>query len=169
MTLTDTQIKTVLAAAMAYDNRKLPGEANRAAWGEAARRANWTLAGAIEAVHQHYATSTDFVMPGHITALIRAERRQPAPFQPAPPRPQLPPGVDVRALPDIDAATADVAPVQARPGRPNPLSRWSTRKARRDPLEGDLRKRIQAELDAKRPREAAEEIAEREARGEPSP
>lgn len=150
MSLTDPEVKIVLAAAMSYDNRKLPGVANRAAWAESARRASWTLEAAVEAVHQHYATSTEFLMPGHITALIRAERRQPAPFEPLPPRPELL-GVDVRALPDIDAATADAPPIQTRPARPNPLSRWSTRKSRRDPLEGDLRKRIQAELDAKRP------------------
>lgn len=151
MTLTDPEVRLLLGHAMAYDNRKVPGDANRAAWAEAARRANWTLPAAIEALHQHYATSSEFVMPGHITALIRAERRQPAPFEPLPPRPQLPAGVDVRALPDIDAATADAPLIQTRPARPNPLSRWSTRKSRRDPLEGDLRKRIQAELDAKRP------------------
>lgn len=150
MTLDDSQIKIVLAAAMSYDNRKLPGVANRAAWVEAARRANWTLDAAVEAVHQHYAVNTEFLMPGHITQLIRAERRQPAPFAAPPPAPAI--ETTVRGvLPGIDAATADARPVPARRGRPNPLSRWSTRKSRRDPLEGDLRKRIQAELDAKRP------------------
>lgn len=68
----------VLAAAMAYDNRK-PGEANIAAWIEAARRGRWSLTDAIEAVHEHYAKSPDFLMPAHVTAYIRSKMRQPQP------------------------------------------------------------------------------------------
>lgn len=149
MTLTDPEVRLLLGHAMAYDNRKVPGDANRAAWAEAARRANWTLPAAIEALHQHYATSSEFVMPGHITALIKAERRQPAPFEPLPPRPQLPAGVDVHAMPDIDAATAD----RPLPGRRNPLSRWSSRASRRVPL-AEVRAEIEAQLEAARRRQS---------------
>lgn len=68
----------MLAIAMAYDNRK-PGEANIAAWFTAADRGRWTYADAVEAVHDHYAKSPDFLMPAHVTAFVRAKMRQPAP------------------------------------------------------------------------------------------
>lgn len=78
--MTEDEIRGLLAAAMAYDNRR-PGDANVAAWMEAAARARWTFAEALEAIHAHYATSTAFLMPGHITELIRAGRRQPATYR----------------------------------------------------------------------------------------
>lgn len=74
MTLTEDQIKHLLAAAMAYDNRK-PGQANVSAWGEAAYRERWDYHGALEAIHAHYATSTAFLMPAHITAHVKAARQ----------------------------------------------------------------------------------------------
>jgi hypothetical protein len=64
---------------MAYDNRK-PGEANIAAWTEAAARGRWSFEAALEAIHTHYVTSTDFLMPAHITMALRAKARQPTPF-----------------------------------------------------------------------------------------
>ncbi len=76
--MNEQDVRAVLATAMAYDNRK-PGEANIAAWMEAADRGRWTYEDAIEAVHQHYATSTQFLMPGHITAVVRARLQLPAP------------------------------------------------------------------------------------------
>lgn len=76
--LTTQQVRSLLVAAMAYDNRK-PGEANLAAWVEASGRGRWSFEAALEAVHEHYATSTAFLMPGHITAGIRAQMRHPAP------------------------------------------------------------------------------------------
>lgn len=76
--MTEDEIRGLLAAAMAYDNRR-PGDANVAAWMESARRERWTFADALEAIHAHYARSAQFVMPGHVTELIRQERRQPAP------------------------------------------------------------------------------------------
>jgi hypothetical protein len=79
--VTEDQIRALLATAMAYDNRR-PGDANVAAWQEAATRARWTFDEAVEAIHAHYATSTDFLMPGHITDRVRASRRQPAPYRP---------------------------------------------------------------------------------------
>lgn len=82
--LTDQQVRALLAAAMAYDNRR-PGEANIAAWTEAAKRGRWTFDTALEAIHTHYAASADFVMPAHITAIIRAAMRQPEPFAELPP------------------------------------------------------------------------------------
>lgn len=77
--MNESEVRALLAAAMAYDNRR-PGDANIAAWLEAANRGRWTFNGALEAIHQHYATSTDFLMPGHVTAVFKAKARQPKPF-----------------------------------------------------------------------------------------
>lgn len=76
--MTEQEIRTLLALAMSYDNRR-PGEANVAAWREAADRGRWTFDAAVEAIHEHYARSTEFLMPGHITAAVRARMRLPAP------------------------------------------------------------------------------------------
>jgi len=65
---------------MTYDKRK-PGVADVAAWTEAAHRANWTLREARDAVLAHFAYTTDYLMPGHVTARIQAERRQPPPVR----------------------------------------------------------------------------------------
>lgn len=73
--MNETEIRHLLASVMAYDNRK-PGQAAVLAWSEAAARARWTFTEALEAVHRHYAESTDFLMPGHITKLIRVKRRE---------------------------------------------------------------------------------------------
>lgn len=72
--MNETEIRQLLAVAMAYDNRK-PGQAAVLAWGEAARRARWTFEAAMDAVHAHYAESTEFLMPAHITQRLRAGRR----------------------------------------------------------------------------------------------
>lgn len=76
--MNEQEIRAVLAVAMAYDNRK-PGAANIAAWLEAADRGRWTFEAAVEAVHEHYARSTEFLMPGHVTAAVRARMQLPAP------------------------------------------------------------------------------------------
>jgi len=78
----EQQVRAVLATAMAYDNRR-PGEANIAAWMEAADRGRWSFEAAVEAVHQHYATSTEFLMPAHVTKLVRSAMRQPGPVSEA--------------------------------------------------------------------------------------
>lgn len=80
--LSEQNIKKLLAVVMAYDNRK-PGAMSVLAWGEAARRGRWTFDAALEAVHQHYATSTEFLMPAHLTTLIRARMRAPQPVSEA--------------------------------------------------------------------------------------
>ena len=72
----ENHIKQLLSVAMAYDNRR-PGDANIAAWMEAAHRGRWTFDAALDAIHAHYAENTDFLMPGHITTRIRAAYRQP--------------------------------------------------------------------------------------------
>ena len=80
--MTEDEVRLVLATAMAYDNRK-PGQAAVLAWIEASERAGWTLDEAHDAVHEHYATSAAWLMPGHITALIQARRNPPRKALPA--------------------------------------------------------------------------------------
>lgn len=79
MSLSEADVKRLLVAAMAYDNRR-PGEAATAAWMDAAHRGRWTFGEALEAIKAHYAESTEFLMPAHITARLRQNRRYPAPF-----------------------------------------------------------------------------------------
>lgn len=90
---TEAEVRQLLAIAMTYDHRK-PGEATVMAWLEAAQRARWTFPEAREAVLDHFANSTDYLMPGHVTAAIRAVRRQP------PTRAQLPASPTSPAHPD---------------------------------------------------------------------
>ncbi len=74
------EIRALLSAAMAYDNRKA-GEAAIAGWLKAAERTRWTYGEALNAIHDHYAESRDFIMPGDITQRLRAKRRQPGPVR----------------------------------------------------------------------------------------
>lgn len=69
--MTHDEIVTLLQVVQAYDRRDID-PLMIAAWSEAARRKSWTFNTAVEAVHQHYADSTDWLMPGRITQLIAA-------------------------------------------------------------------------------------------------
>src|SRR5947209_7119845 len=69
-------MRSLLAIAMAYDNRK-PGDATVMAWQESARRGRWTYEDAREAILDHYSRSTAYLMPAHITEFIRAKRQNP--------------------------------------------------------------------------------------------
>jgi hypothetical protein len=64
----------LLTAIAAYDGRA-PSEAAVIAWREAGDRAHWSLPEALDAVHSYFAESTAWIMPAHVTAIIRAERR----------------------------------------------------------------------------------------------
>jgi hypothetical protein len=64
----------LLTAIAAYDGRA-PSEAAVIAWREAGDRAHWSLPEAIDAVHSYFVESTAWIMPAHVTAIIRAERR----------------------------------------------------------------------------------------------
>jgi hypothetical protein len=77
--MTSDQVAALLVVAMAYDNRK-PGDATVAAWTEAALRGKWRFGPAREAIHAHYATSTAFIMPAHITERLKVESRFPPRF-----------------------------------------------------------------------------------------
>lgn len=79
--LTELQIRALLAAAMSYDNRRQPGQANVTAWCDSAARARWTFDAALEAIKAHYTEESVFVMPGHVTARIRKMRQAQPPVQ----------------------------------------------------------------------------------------
>ena len=87
--LDEQQVRFLLAIAMAYDNRK-PGTAQIAAWTEASARGRWSFDEACEAIHQHFAESTDYLMPGHITLRIRDNRQRPKPYAALPASPGIP-------------------------------------------------------------------------------
>ncbi|MFC0546907.1 zinc finger domain-containing protein [Kutzneria chonburiensis] len=98
----ELEVRALLATCMAYDHRR-PGDADLAAWTDAATRGRWTFAEANEAIRQHYATTAAWIMPGHVDARIRAGRQQP------PRVPELPPAAPaapshVRAIVDQLAA-----------------------------------------------------------------
>lgn len=68
------QVIDLLTIASAYDNRK-PDETAVYAWHEAATRERWTWEEAREAVHDHYARSSEWLMPGHVTQRIKSRRQ----------------------------------------------------------------------------------------------
>jgi hypothetical protein len=100
--LTDDQITALLAVAAGYDNRR-PGELNVAAWREASGRGRWSFDAAVEAIHSHYATKREFLMPADITTFVRAKSRQPAPAR------ELISRTDPASLEKIEAAVAEVS------------------------------------------------------------
>lgn len=76
--MTHDEVVHLLQIVSTYDSRKLD-HLTVAAWKEAASRARWTSDAALEAVHEHYSKSTAWLMPGHVTELVRAGKRHPAP------------------------------------------------------------------------------------------
>ncbi|BAD54864.1 hypothetical protein [Nocardia farcinica] len=71
--LTNDEIVTLLQIATGYDGREID-EVLITLWSEAARRRRWTFTEAVNAVHEHFAEETTWIMPGHVTQLIRRER-----------------------------------------------------------------------------------------------
>ncbi|WP_182349501.1 hypothetical protein [Tomitella gaofuii] len=72
------QIVHLLQVAQGYDSRNIDGLMVEN-WQRAAKIGRWTSETAAEAVHTHYALSTDWLMPAHVTRQVRANARQPAP------------------------------------------------------------------------------------------
>ena len=72
------EVVDLLTAASAYDRRTI-GEGDVRAWSEAANRAGWTFEKALDALHDHFASTSKWLMPGHITERLRLQSRQPAP------------------------------------------------------------------------------------------
>jgi hypothetical protein len=75
--MTQNEVIDLLSAISAYDNRNA-SKAAVLAWREASGRGRWTFTEALDAVHDHYAESTVFVMPGHVTERIRVARQEAA-------------------------------------------------------------------------------------------
>lgn len=134
-------MKLLLVSAMAYDNRR-PGRANTEAWLEASERGRWTFQEALDAVHAHYAESTEFLMPGHITARLRSARQRQAPA-----RGLLPPAAP--ASPETRSAAMDaIRRFGARWGIPRDVHRAGGRARGSE----EDRRRARDELDASRAR-----------------
>lgn len=74
--MTEDDVIDLLSVITAYDKRNT-GASEINAWAEAARRGRWTLHEAVEAVHEHFASSTEYLMPGHVNQRLRAARSQP--------------------------------------------------------------------------------------------
>lgn len=72
--MTDNQIVDLLSVVTAFDNRNA-GRATVLAWAEVAEISRWTYAEAEQAVHQHFAESTEYLMPAHITQRIRVAQQ----------------------------------------------------------------------------------------------
>lgn len=69
------EVKRLLAAAASFDNRQLQ-QSTALSWQQAARAGRWTFDEAQQAIVRHYTESTEFLRPGHITELVRADRRE---------------------------------------------------------------------------------------------
>lgn len=70
------EVTQLLAIASAHDNREI-SQASVAAWSDSATRARWTYDEAAEAIKDYYTKTTSerpWIMPSHITHMIRAER-----------------------------------------------------------------------------------------------
>ncbi|AWN03659.1 helicase loader [Gordonia phage Jace] len=93
--MTPDDIIELLQLVTTYDNRNTDPYME-ASWLDAALVARWNVDDAFGAVRQHFAHSTDWIMPGHVTAIIRQKRSGPAPF------------AEVRALPMAPPARAEL-------------------------------------------------------------
>jgi hypothetical protein len=75
--VTRDDIVRLLQTAAAYDNRTI-GEGPVRAWFDSAERGRWTYPEAVEAIKAHYAESTAFLMPAHVSQRIKATRQDAA-------------------------------------------------------------------------------------------
>lgn len=71
--MTRNDVVDLLSAITAYDNRNATAETVMA-WTKSAELGRWTLPEALDAVHEHFATSTEFLMPAHVTTRVKASR-----------------------------------------------------------------------------------------------
>jgi len=67
------EVVTLLQIITAYDGRTIDN-VSVMAWSQAARRQSWVFDEAAAAVHEHYSESPSWLMPGHVTQLIRRGR-----------------------------------------------------------------------------------------------
>lgn len=71
--MTRDQIIELLQIVQAYDGRDVD-KITAAAWAQAAQRQGWTFEESADAVHHHYSQETSWLMPGHVTRIIRRSR-----------------------------------------------------------------------------------------------
>lgn len=75
--MTEDEVLDLLTMIVSYDNRAADDPAI-AAWGDAALIGRWTFDEAQAAVRTHYAASTVWLMPAHVTELVHGRRREAA-------------------------------------------------------------------------------------------
>lgn len=115
------EVIDLLTMIQAFDKRTV-GEPDVVAWEDSAKRGRWTYDEASEAVREYYAKTTSerpFIMPSHITNMVRANREiEHMRFQ----RDSLPPiNPRVREAIEQVAETTHI-PAEPRPMRNNALS-----------------------------------------------
>lgn len=71
--MTPDEILVLLQVAQSYDSRNID-RLMQSGWLDAAQRARWNREEALVAIRAHYSESTERIMPGHVTARIRAWR-----------------------------------------------------------------------------------------------
>lgn len=74
--MTRDDVIELLQVVQAYDNRDI-SSLTIATWSKSADIAHWPRDAAFDAVHAHFANSTAWIMPGHVTERIRNAARQP--------------------------------------------------------------------------------------------
>lgn len=113
--MNDDEILTLLEIAQAFDKRTI-GEPDVIAWTDSAKRGRWTYDEAQEAIKEYYAkTTTDrpWIMPSHVTNMVRANREiEHMRFQ----RDSLPP-----INPRVREAIEQVAETTHIPAEPRPM------------------------------------------------
>jgi len=72
--MNEREVKSLLAIATGYDGR-LSGNVELENWKMVAAIQRWTFEEARDAMHSHYANSSEFAMPAMITKIIK-DRRQ---------------------------------------------------------------------------------------------
>ncbi|MBF6460199.1 hypothetical protein IU433_14250 [Nocardia puris] len=126
--MTPDEILILLQVAQSYDARNID-RLMQSAWLDAANRARWDRDAALNAIRAHYAESTERIMPGHVTALVRSARPAPG-YAPAyrPALPAAPP-----ASPETRARAMAMFGRRARTQEPRTGLSWRRRRASAEP------------------------------------
>lgn len=76
--MTRDDIIELMQLITSFDNRNSDAYMETS-WLDAARVQRWTYEGACAAVRAHFSSSTEWIMPGHVTQWLRAQRSGPPP------------------------------------------------------------------------------------------
>lgn len=118
--MTPDETKKLLAVVAAFDGRK-PSEATAHAWHDTANRNRWTFPEAVEAVKAHYGANTEWIMPGHVTKMIK-DRRQDQALRDTATELTQPPSLPQRLVSAVKALAEGTRVPDAAPARrPNAL------------------------------------------------